>query len=48
LLENFFVVLAECWTATRWHFGNAVDLDRAADRGGELAAGAFERNDDVV
>src|SRR6476646_5921209 len=48
LLQDFLVVLAESGSAPCRHFGNAVDLDRTADRRCQLAAGTFERNDDIV
>src|SRR5712672_1269192 len=48
LLENFLVVLAEVGRAACGLLCDAMHLYRAADRRGELAAGAFERNDDVI
>src|SRR5215470_10501388 len=48
LLEELIGVLAEPGRAPRRHLGDAMHLDWAADRRGELAARAFERNDDVV
>src|ERR1700722_15069917 len=48
LAENFLVVFANLWGALRGHLGDAMHLKRAADCGGQLAAGTFERNDDVV
>src|SRR5262249_33547206 len=48
LAEDLVRVLAEIGGAPRRHLGDAVHLNRAADRRGQLAAGAFERNDDVV
>src|SRR5262245_18223976 len=48
LLEDLIGVLAEPGRAPCRHLGDTMHLDWAADRRGELAAGAFERNDDVV
>ena len=48
LLENRLVVLAKCRGALCRDFRNAMHIDGAADRRGELAARPFERNDDVV
>src|SRR6266850_684951 len=48
LPEHLVVVLADVRGAPRRHLGNPMHLDRATDRRGELAAGAFERNDDLV
>src|ERR1700754_2027821 len=48
LPENFLVVFANLWGALGGHFGDAMDLKRAADGGRQLAAGTIERNDDVV
>src|ERR1700752_3211145 len=48
LLENLLVVLAEPRSALCRRLGDAVHLDRAADRRRQLAAGALERNDDVI
>src|SRR5262249_240095 len=48
LAEDLFVVLAEIGGAPGRDLGDTVHLNRAADRGAELGAGAFERNDDVV
>src|ERR1700693_3582306 len=48
LFENLFVVLSKCWSASRRHFRHAMHLNWTADRRGQLATGAFERNDDVV
>src|SRR5882757_11562339 len=48
LPENFLVVLSNLWGPLRGHLGDAMHLKRAADRRRQLAAGAFERNDDVV
>src|SRR6266567_2855168 len=42
LLENLVVVLSDFRGALRGYFGNSMHLDRAADRGRQLAAGAFE------
>src|SRR5215469_17888082 len=48
VMEDLLGVFAEVGRAAGWYFGDAMHLDRAADRRGELAAGALERNDDVV
>src|SRR6266849_6802764 len=48
LPENLLVVFSDLWGALRGHLGDAMHLKRAADRGRQLAAGAVERNDDVV
>jgi hypothetical protein len=48
LAENFLVVFANLRGALGGHFGDAMDLKRAADGGRQLAAGTIERNDDVV
>src|SRR6201998_4036426 len=48
LPENLLVVFSDLWGALRGHLGDAMHLKRAADRGRQLAAGTFERNDDVV
>src|SRR5882762_8104802 len=48
LLENFLVVLAEVGRAAGGLLCDVVHLNRTADRRGELAAGPFERNDDVI
>src|SRR6266567_179515 len=48
LLENLRVVLTDVGGSHCRHLDDAMHLDRAADRGRQLAAGAFERNDDVV
>src|SRR6266849_5116315 len=48
LPENLLVVLSNLRGAFRGHLGDAMDLKRAADGGRQLAAGAIERNDDVV
>src|SRR5712664_1588992 len=48
LPENLVVVFSNLWSALRGHFGDAMHLKRAADCGRQLAAGTFERNDDVV
>src|SRR5262252_221427 len=46
--EDLIGVLAEVGGTPRRHLGDAVHLNRAADRRGELAACALERNDDVI
>src|SRR5216684_1545411 len=48
LPENLLVVFSDLWGALGGHFGDAMHLKRAADRRRQLAAGAFERNDDVI
>src|SRR5258708_25496123 len=48
LPEHLLVVLSDVRSAPCRHFRDAMHLDRAADRRGELAAGSFERNDDLV
>src|SRR5229473_449848 len=48
LPENLLVVLSDLRGALRGHFGDAMHLKRARDGGRQLAAGAIERNDDVV
>src|SRR5947208_440666 len=48
LSENLLIVLSERRRAPCRHFGDAMHLNRAADRRRQLAAGAFERNDDVI
>src|SRR5689334_3145570 len=46
--EDRVIVLAETRPALRPLLGDAMHLDRTGDRRGQFAAGAFERNDDVV
>src|SRR5690348_16858281 len=41
LLENRLAVLADVRGALCRHFGDAVHLQRAADRGGQVSAGAL-------
>src|SRR6516164_1474450 len=48
LSEDLVGVLAEVGSAPRRHLGDAVHLNGAADGRGQLAAGTFERNHDVV
>src|SRR6267154_812985 len=48
LPENLVVVFANLRGALRGHLGDAMYLKRATDRRRQLAAGAFERNDDVI
>jgi hypothetical protein len=48
LSEDFPIMLAKRWGTLCRHFGDAMHLNRAADRRGELAARPFERNDDVI
>src|SRR5258708_5549822 len=48
LPENFLVVFSNLRRASRGHLGDTMHLKRAADGGRQLAAGAIERNDDVV
>src|ERR1700694_1160285 len=47
-LENLVVVLSDFRSALRGYFGNSMHLNRTADRRRQLAAGAFQRDDDVV
>src|SRR5262249_4643181 len=46
--EDLFGVLAKAGPTPGRDLGDTVHLNRAADRRADLAAGAFERNDDVV
>src|SRR6185312_672049 len=48
LLEHLLTVLTKSRCASCRCFGDAMHLNRAADRRRQLAAGAFERNDDVI
>src|ERR1700682_1569827 len=48
LPENLVVVFSNLRGALGGHLGDAMHLKRAADGGRQLAAGAIERNDDVV
>src|SRR5580693_9260372 len=48
LLENLLVVFSKRRSALRCHFRDAVHLNGAADRRGQFAACAFERNDDLI
>src|SRR5271168_1406834 len=48
LLENRLVVFSKCWGPLGRDFRNAVHIDRATDRRGELATRSFQGNDDVV
>src|SRR6202051_3688948 len=48
LLENLLVVFSKRRSALRSHFVHAVHLNGAADRRGQFAACAFERNDDLI
>src|SRR5215813_4175878 len=48
VMEDLFGVFAEVGRAPCRHLGDAMHLNRAADRRGQLAAGAFERNHDVI
>src|SRR5262249_60994174 len=48
LFQDLLIVLTEPWGAPGRHFGDAMNLDRAADRRIQFAAGALERNDNVV
>src|ERR1700721_2615323 len=48
LPENLLVVFSNLWGALCGHFGDAMHLKRAADGGRQLAAGATERNNDVI
>src|SRR5262249_47649012 len=46
--QDLFRVLAEIGSAPGRDFGDPVHLNRTADRPAEVAAGAFERNDNVI
>src|SRR5260370_5570202 len=48
LLENSLIVFAKGRGALCRHFSDAMHLNGTADRGGQLAARTFERNDDVI
>src|SRR6476620_7257240 len=48
LLENLFVVFSKRRSALRGHFRHAVHLNGTADRRGQFAACAVERNDDLI
>src|SRR3954462_12730214 len=48
LLENRLIVLSKRGRAPCRHFGDAMHLNRTADRRRQLAAGALERNDNVI
>ena len=48
VFENFFIVLSKRRSAPCGYFGDAMHLNRTADRRGQLAACAFERHDDVI
>ena len=41
-------MLADFWSASGRHFGNAVHLNRTVDGRSQFLAGSFERNDDVI
>src|SRR6202041_1627132 len=47
-LQNFIVMLADPRRPPGRHLGNTVHLNRTADGRGQLLAGSFERNDDVI
>src|ERR1700733_13624175 len=47
-LQNFIVMLADSWRPPCRHLGNTVHLNRTADGRGQLLAGSFELNDDVI
>src|SRR5438105_10706736 len=47
-LENLIVVLADFRSALCGHFGDAMHLNRTADRRSNLAASALHRDDDVI
>jgi hypothetical protein len=47
-LEDCLVVLSKYRRTLGRDFRNAMNIDGAANRRGELAAGPFQRNDDVV
>src|SRR5262245_10331828 len=46
--QDLIGVLAEVGSTPGRNLGDTVQLNRAADRRSQLAAGAFERNHDVV
>jgi hypothetical protein len=48
LLENLLVLFSKRRSALRSHFRHALHLNGAADRRGQFAACAFERNDDLI
>src|SRR6266700_8109979 len=48
LPKNLVVVFSDLRGALGGLLGDAMHLKRAADRRRQLAAGAFERNDDVI
>src|SRR5579862_4208054 len=48
LPENLLVVLSDFGSALGGCFGDAVHLDRTADRRGQVAADALQRDDDVI
>src|SRR5712671_6358516 len=48
LPENFLVVFSNLWGALCGYLGDTMHLKRARDGGRQLAAGAIERDDDVV
>src|SRR4051794_824437 len=48
LPKNLVVMFSNLWGALGRHFGHSMYLKRAADSGRQLAAGALERNDDVI
>src|SRR6266850_6569998 len=47
-LENLVVVLSDFRSALCGHFGNAMHLNRTADRRSDLAARPLDRDDDVI
>src|SRR5260221_3742449 len=47
-LENLVVVLSDFRSALCGHFGDAMHLDGTADGRSNLAAGALDRDDDVI
>ena len=47
-LQHGIVMLADSRRAPGRHFGDTVHLNRTADGRGQLLAGSFERNDDVI
>src|SRR5260221_13640697 len=48
LLEYLVVVLSDFRSALRGYLGDAMHLNRTADRRGQPFACALERNDDVI
>src|SRR5277367_5188193 len=47
-LQHLVVMLADSRRAPGGYFSNSVHLNRTADGRGQLIAGSYERNDDVI